>query len=291
MVVEIKALACELPAKLGLPFSKLSHGEVAKQAVAQGLVASISDATVWRWLDADAIRPWSHRSWIFPRDPDFAHKGGRVLDLYQGLWEGLPLGPDDYVVCADEKTSIQARRRLHPGLAPAPNRSRRVEFEYERKGALAYMAAWDARRARLFGLCHQTTGIEVYHRLVDMVMSQEPYRSARRVFWITDNGSSHRGNASVQRLAQWHANAIQVHTPVHASWLNQVEIYFSIVQRKVLTPNDFADLREVKTRLLEFQALYERSAKPFEWKFTRHDLRRLLAKVAASEFSQLRMAA
>lgn len=136
------------------------------------------------------------------------------------------------------------------------------------------------RRAIVFGACEQTTGIEAFHRLVDNVMTQEPYRSARRVFWITDNGSSHRGEASIQRLAQWYPNAIQVHTPVHASWLNQVEIYFSVVQRKVLTPNNFTDLKEIEDRLIEFQSLYESSATPFEWKFTRDDLHRLLEKIA-----------
>ena len=85
------------------------------------------------------------------------------------------------------------------------------------------MAAWDVRRARVFGQCEQTTGIDAYHRLVDHVMQQEPYRSAKRVFWVTDNGSSHRGSVSAKRLAQWYPHAVQVHTPVHASWLNQVE--------------------------------------------------------------------
>lgn len=111
-------------------------------------------------------------------------------------------------------------------------------------------------------------------------MQQEPYRSARRVFWVTDNGSSHRGHTSVERLRRWYPNAVQVHTPVHASWLNQVEIYFSVVQRKVLTPNDFEDLDALEARLLEFQALYEQHAKPFQWKFTREDLKRVFARVS-----------
>ncbi len=281
--MEIKALACALPKERDLPFSRLSHADIAREAVQRGVVASISGTTVWRWLSAEAIKPWSHRSWIFPRDAHFGEKASRLLDLYQGVWEGRPLGPDDYVISADEKTSIQARRRIHPGSAPAAGRCRRVEFEYQRGGALAYMAAWDVRRAKVFGQCESTTGIESYRRLVDLVMQREPYRSARRVFWVTDNGSSHRGQVSVQRLSEWYPNAIQVHTPVHASWLNQIEIYFSVVQRKVLTPNDFADLQEVEARLLDFQARYEQYAKPFEWKFTRDDLKTLLAKLAARE--------
>lgn len=277
--MEVKALACELPNELNLPFSRLSSRDVAREVVQRCIVASISNTTVWRWLNADAIKPWSYRSWIFPRDPDFAEKAGRVLDLYHGIWKGKPLSPHDCVICADEKTSIQARKRCHPGKAPVPAHPQLVEFEYERRGALAYLGAWDVHRARLFGRCEQTTGIDPYHRLVDQVMQQEPYRSARRVFWITDNGSSHRGHTSVERLHRWYSNAIQVHTPVHASWLNQIEIYFSVVQRKVLTPNDFHDLDAVEARLLEFQSLYEQHAKPFEWKFTRDDLKRLLAKL------------
>ena len=155
----------------------------------------------------------------------------------------------------------------------------RVEFEYERGGALAYLAAWDVRRAKIFGYCDPTTGIVPFDGLVQQVMSQEPYRQAKRVFWIVDNGSSHRGQAACQRLQQKYPNLVLVHLPVHASWLNQIEIYFSVVQRKVLTPNDFPCLNAVAKRLLEFQSYYEQVAKPFEWKFTRVELRELIAKL------------
>ena len=210
-----------------------------------------------------------------------------MLDLYQGLWDGQALRAEDYVVSADEKTSIQARVRLHPTLAPRPHHAMRVEFEYERGGALAYLAAWDVRRAKVFGRCETTTGIEPFGRLVQQVMEQEPYRHAARVFWIVDNGSSHRGAAAVKRLEGAYANLVLVHLPVHASWLNQVEIYFSVIQRKVLTPNDFSSLREVADRLLAFQPFYEQTAKPFEWKFTRADLQDLMDKMAAQTSTAL----
>jgi hypothetical protein len=251
-----------------------------REVARRGLVASISGRTLWRWLDEDAIRPWQHRSWIFPRDPDFRAKAERVLDLYQGLWNHQRLGADDYIVSADEKTSIQARLRLHPTVPPQPHQAMRVEFEYERGGALAYMAAWDVRRAKVFGRCETTTGIQPFDRLVQQVMEQEPYRKARRVFWIVDNGSSHRGEAARRRLQHAYANLILVHLPVHASWLNQVEIYFSVIQRKVLTPNDFSGLAEVANRLLAFQTYYEQIAKPFEWKYTRADLHELMQKIS-----------
>jgi len=282
VVIQVKALACELPCEQGIPLSRFSHAELARQAVARGLTAAISGTTVWRWLSADAIRPWSFRSWLFPRDPAFAKKAGRVLDLYQGLWDGRPLSPKDYVLSADEKTSIQARQRKASGCAPAPGRLRRVEHEYERHGAVAYCAAWDVRRAKVFGLCRPTTGIATWQALVDHVMHQEPYASADRVFWITDNGSSHRGQAAATRLQGWYKNAWLVNTPVHASWLNQIEIYFSVVQRKVLTPNECADLQSLVDRVLQFQAYYETIAKPFKWKFTRKDLERMLNKIRQS---------
>lgn len=289
-VLEIKALACQLPKDLDLPFSSLTHEEIARQAVKRGIVASISGATIWRWLNEDAIRPWCYRSWIWPRDPQFAQKAGRVLDLYHRRWDGEPLGPRDYVLSMDEKTSIQARKRLTPTHAPCPGRSGRVEHEYERCGALAYLAAWDVHRAKLFGICNPQTGIEPFQRLVDLVMTQQPYRSARRVFWITDNGSSHRGDAAVKRLSHRYHNAVLVHTPVHASWLNQIEIYFSVVQRRVLSPNDFNDLTELQACILAFQAHYETIAEPFQWKFTRDDLKNLLAKLSPAEMKHARAA-
>ena len=91
--MEVKALACELPSERNLPFSRFSHAEIAREAVRSGIVASISGTTVWRWLSSDAIKPWTYRSWLFPRDPAFAEKAGRVLDLYQGLWENKKLAP------------------------------------------------------------------------------------------------------------------------------------------------------------------------------------------------------
>ena len=279
MVVEIKALACQLPKELGVPFSSLTSDEIASQAARRGIVARISGMTVWRLLSSDAIKPWTHRSWIWPRDPHFVAKACPLLDLYHGMWQNEPLGPHDYVICADEKTSIQARKRIHDGRGPRPNHYRRVEFEYERRGALAYLAAWDVHRGKAFGLCRQTTGIQSFEALVDLVMSTEPYKSAARVFWIVDNGSSHRGEPSRRRLAKAYSNAMLVHLPIHASWLSQVEIYFSIVQRKVLHPNEFNDLKEVEDCLMRFQALYNSTAKPFQWKFTKDDLNRVLKEL------------
>jgi len=134
-------------------------------------------------------------------------------------------------------------------------------------------------------------GIEPFGRLVAQVMQTEPYASARRVFWVVDNGSSHRGKASIARLQERHKNLTLVHCPVHSSWLNQIEIYFSVVQRKVLTPNDFTDLDQVERRLLAFERRYEDAARPFEWKFTRTDLAKLMKRIREKERASLQLAA
>lgn len=279
MVATVKAVACEMPAQLELPFSRFSINDIREHLIEKKVVESIGSTTLWQWLHQDGIRPWTHRSWIFPRDPQFEAKAGPVVDLYARVWNGKPLGPGDFVISADEKTSIQARKRIHARTPPRPYRTSRVEHEYERMGALAYMAALDVHRAKVFGCCEPTTGIEPFGKLVDTVMSQEPYRSADRVFWIVDNGSSHRGAAASDRLRIGWPNLILVHTPVHASWLNQIEIYFSILQRKILTPNAFNSLEQLRAMILAFQQRYSSRATPFAWRFTRNDLRRLLTKL------------
>lgn len=276
---EIKALACTPPADVGLPLARWSHAELAAEAVHQQLVETISPATIGRWLAADAIKPWQHRSWIFPRDPNFAAKAGPVLDLYDRLWQGQPLGPNDYVISADEKSQLQALHRRHHDLPAGPGRTRRVEFEYRRGGTLAYLAGYDVHHARVIGTIAPTTGIEPFNDLVTQVMTTEPYASARRVFWIVDNGSSHAGQASINRMQQAWPTATLVHLPIHASWLNQVEIYFSILQRKAIATGDFTDLDELAARILAFQDRYNATADPFDWTYTRADLNNYLARL------------
>jgi hypothetical protein len=155
----------------------------------------------------------------------------------------------------------------------------KVEHEYQRCGAWAYIAAMDVHRAKLFGRCEEKTGIVPFERLVAQVMTQPPYNEARRVFLIVDNGSSHRGKPCIARLRERYPRLAVVHGPIHASWLNQIEIYFSILERKALTPNDFASLEALEERIIGFQNYYESIAQPFEWKFTRRDLNQLLNKM------------
>jgi len=274
----VQALACEIIFETERPLSRQSLSDLRRRAVT-ALGKPISRSTVWRMLHKADLKPWRYEYWIFPRDPEFASKAEVILDLYAGFWQEKPLGPNDYIISSDEKTSIQARIRCHRSLKPAPGRPRRIEFEYERGGALQYLAAWDVRRGYVMGRCEASTGIEPFGRLVTQVMQQEPYQAGQRVFWVVDNGSSHRGDASVSRLAKAYPRAIMIHTPVHASWLNQVEIYFSKIQRKVLTPNDFADLKEVEQRLHLYEELTNQNHRPFNWKFDRAKLTRFLERL------------
>ena len=288
-VAQVKAVACELPRDLGVPLSRFSRAEL-HRLVIERAVCEASASTIARWLSEDAIKPWQHRSWIFPRDPRFLEKAGPVLDLYERRWQGELLHPGDLVICADEKTQIQARQRSYPTAGPRAGRGQRVEHDYDRGGALCYLAAWDVHRGQLIGRCEQQTGIVPFGRLVEQVMTSAPYLNARRVFWIVDNGSSHRGQRSLDRLQTEWPNLVLVHLPFHASWLNQIEIVFSVIQRKVLTPNDFPSLQAVVERLDAFEHHYNEVAKPFEWTFARRHLTDLIARVADHE-PRLRLAA
>jgi DDE superfamily endonuclease len=281
----IKAIACEAVCATGLPLSRQSLTDLTARA-SKALDKPLSRSTVWRVLDADAIKPWQYEHWIFPRDPQFAAKAARVVDLYAGRWQDERLDPEDRILSADEKTSIQARIRCHATLGPASRRRRRIEHEYERGGALQYLAAWDIQEGMVMGRCEATTGIEPFGRLVEQVMRQPAYARAARVFWVVDNGSSHRGEASARRLVQAYPNAVLVHTPVHASWLNQVEIYFSIVQRKVLTPNDCTSLAAVEQRLRLYEELTNRSPRPFDWRFDRRKLTAFLRRLEAKRLAE-----
>jgi hypothetical protein len=233
VVATVKALAGALPARRDAPLSRSSTADLARLIAAHPDAPALSRRTIWRLRAQAALKPWRYQGWLFPRDPQFVAKAGRVLDLDAGWWEGQPLDPAACLLSADEQTSIQARGRRHATTPPRPGQPMRIEHAYARSGALADLAAWDVRRGGVIGRCEATTGLAPFGRLVDQVMAEEPYR---------------------------------------ASWLNQVELSFSVVQRKVLTPNDFPDLAAVEARLLAFQARYNDTAVPFHWRFTRQDL-------------------
>jgi transposase len=165
--------------------------------------------------------------------------------------EATPRLACDFVISVDEKTSVQARRRKQPTLPAAADPPMRVEHEYFARGLDLFGGLGPPSR-QAFGRGEKKSGIAPTDRLMSEVMSQEPYKSAQRVFWIMDNCSAHRGEKAMQRIRSRWPSAILVPTPIHASWLNQIEIYFSIVQRKVLTPNDFSSLTHLEQCLVDF---------------------------------------
>src|SRR3954452_7064081 len=198
-VAEVIAVACELPARHERPLSRFSRVELHRLVIEQG-VTEASATTIWRWLHDRSLKPWQQRSWIFPRDPEFQPKAGRVLDLYARRFEGRGLHPGEYVICADEKSQLQALARRHETIPAAPGRPARVEFEYRRGGTLAYLAAWDVHHARLFGRREAKTGIEPFGRLVDQGVSSAPYASPRRCSGSSTTAQAMPGSA---RLTDW----------------------------------------------------------------------------------------
>jgi transposase len=280
----VVALACQLPAATGVPLSRWTGPELAAELLAQGLVSGpVSVSSLLRILADNPVKPWQYQSWIYPRDPDFAAKAKVILDLYQGFYQGQPLGPGDRILSFDAKPSIQARGRIHATLPAAPGRPVRVEHEYVRHGALALLAGLDVHTGEVFASTPGTTGIVPFMDLVAQVMERPEYKNAPRVLVIVDNGSDHRGKKAADRLRAAHPNAIMIHTPVHASWLNQIEIFFSVIQKKVVSPNDFPSLEKLSETLLAFIDRYNRTAEPFNWKYTADDLKDLLHRIREHE--------
>jgi hypothetical protein len=185
-----------------------------------------------------------------------------ILDLCQGFYQGGPLGPGDRILSFDARPSIQARGRIHEALPAAPGRLARGEHEYLRHGALALLAGLDVHAGKVLASTPATTGIIPFLDLTGHVMARPEHKNALRVFVIVDNGSDHRGQKAIKRLARAHPNAVMIRTPVHASWLNQAEIFFSMIQKKVVSPDDFASLDQLSSTLLAFIDRCNQTARP-----------------------------
>ncbi|MGI0071516.1 MAG: IS630 family transposase [Thermoplasmata archaeon] len=274
------AFACELPARRGLPLSRLSHADIAREIRAE-IPSAPSRSTIARWLRANSLRPWHYRYWKFPRDPHFQEQAEQVIDLYHRRWEGRHLGPNEYVLSADEKTCIQVLHRTHPTAAPSPGHAIRVEHEYSRGEPVLYLAAVDVARGKVIGDLPEANTKVTFYRFVDRVMAREPYRSAHRVYWVLDHGHSHHPATFGEWMAQRHPNALPVYTPTHSSWLNVIENYFSALTRKALTPNDFPTREALRERIQGFERWRNRAARPIRWRFDRPDLDHLMERWAS----------
>ena len=280
-MAEVKALGLRAAGPSGMPLARWSCPELAREAATRGMVASVSASTVRRWLADDAIKPWQHRSWIFPRDPDFASKAARVLDLYARICDGEPLG-DRRV--RDQRGREARRPGPHaasiPALPPGRGRADAGRSEYARGGTLAYLAAYDVHRAQR----HRPVRAHHRHRPVHRTGRPSHDQPSPTPQPGGCSGSSTTAPPTAtgpppHRLSDAYPNAHMIHLPVHASWLNQVEIYFSVIQRKAAHPRRLRRPRHPRQRIIAFEKRYNPTARPFDWSFTRTDLNHLLTRL------------
>lgn len=275
--LRVKALACDRPWQVGEPLSRFSVYDVALRAWEAEIGMSYS--TIWRLLHRDALRPWFQKQWLFPNDPLLLQKAAPVLDLYHRRWQGEPLGPQDLVLCADEMTNLRFLARHHATMPPGPGREGRYEFSHDRDPeTFCYLAVLEVFTGRVYGHMDEQSGIEPFQQMLSNYLRCHAQK-AERIFLLVDNGSAHHPNTSPKRLATLDPRVITVHLPTHSSWLNQIEIYFSILKRKALTPLDLPDLNALRKRIYGFQSHYNCHAEPFKWKYTLSDLARYVKRL------------
>lgn len=282
----VRATACEAEWARAKGLSIASIRDIADRVVESlreeiGL-ERLPACTVWKILHEAALKPWHYRSWLFPKDPQFAERANVVLDLYAGLYEGEALSPRDVVLSLDEKPQLLLRTRCHPTVPPRPGRPGLVEFEYERHGTGVLLAGMDVRTGQVFHEVVETNGIVPFQAFLKRILDHGPYREAERIFLIVDNGSSHARTTFPGRLADQfprssHPELVAVSLPVHASWLNQIEIFFSIVQRKALKRFECSSreaMAEHLRRFIDSHNLHSHNLhpRPFRWSFTKRDL-------------------
>lgn len=268
-------IACELPDKLGSSLSQWDCLELARKLVDDGLVESISPDTVRRILEHHKLKPWRKHMWLtpkIPRDDMFCQIVREVCDLYTRRLE-----PHEAVLCVDEKTSLQPRTRLAPTLPARPGEPVRVEHEYERKGALNLIAAFDTRTGKVYGQCHERKRQVEFIELLEHLDKELPAHITL-IHLVMDNLRVHKGK-QVQAWLAKHPR-FQFHfTPVHCSWMNQVEQWFGILQRKRFSIANFESKADLKEKIEQFISHWNRYAKPFKW--TRRSFDKVLAKAEA----------
>ena len=261
VALHIVKLACERPDRMGCSLSQWDGPELARKLIADGAVQSISADTVARILRSHNLKPWRHHLWLsadVPRDQHFAQQISDLVDLYT-----RPLADEEMVMCADEKTNLQPRPRLAATLPTRPGQPTRLEHGYKRAGALHLFAAFDTRTGKVYARTEVRKRQNEFIALLTQ-MDREIPSSTRRIYLVLDNASIHKGK-QVQIWLQTHPRFVCWFLPVHCSWMNQVEQWFSIVQRKRLRISDFTDLDHLAERLMAFVAEWNAHAHPFNW--------------------------
>jgi hypothetical protein len=268
--------ACELPEQAGRSLSQWDCAELARQLVRDEVVASISPQTVQRVLAAHRLKPWRSHVWLHPRTPrdaTFAAQVRAVADLLTRLLDGHEL-----VLSLDEMTSLQPRPRRVATRPAQPGRPVQVEHEYGRAGATHLFAAFDTRSGHAYGVTTRRKRQVEYLTLLDHLDQSIP-ASITTIHLLADNVSVHHGKL-VQRWLAAHPRFVAHFTPVHCSWMNPVEQWFSILRRKRLRSPNFADVAALQRSLHQFIAEWNAIAHPFRW--THHSFDKILAKVEAA---------
>lgn len=277
MVATVKAVACDSAGAHSRGLARYTVRDSVARVLEELSLDRLGISTVWEILKRDAIKPWQFRSWIFPRDPEFAARAGVVLDLYGRTWGGLPLGERDFVLSGDEKPGILRRTRCHPTVLPRPGHPGRREFEYRRHGTGVLLALLDIGHGQVFHETVRKNGIDPFRQLIATTVAHERYRHAERLFFVVDNGGSHSRQRFQARLNEWfprpeYPEMIAVHLPKHASWLNQIELFFSLVGRRALKGFECKDLPTMSAHLTRFIEVHNENPRPFKWRFTKEDL-------------------
>ena len=270
---QVTALACSAPQQAGVPLSRWSCAELAIALVSLGLVAQIATSTVWRWLQAERLKPWRYHLWQHSRDPHFLPRAKAVLQLYEQAVELLKAGI--WVICVDEKTSLQARQGLDEPLPACPGSPLQVAARYIRRGALQLFAALSVADGQVYGCCRARKCFSDFQAFfLEVVVPEAIQRGVKEIRLILDHGPTHAPKQLEAWLAQqqlqqaWPFTVQVVWLPKYASWLDQIELWFSVLQRKALTPNHFTSLEALQLRLINFIEHYNHSAQPIQWSYT-----------------------
>ncbi len=275
---QVTATACQLPRQQDVPLARWSRAELARRVAAACPDGAVSPGTVGRWLRAERLRPWRYRMWQHIHDPaTFLARARPVLDAYAHARTMLAHGA--WVVCVDEKTSIQAREAVvapEPPIAGAPMRQ---SPRYYRRGARQLMAGWSVADGQVIGCCTERKRFaDFQHFLTTVLLPEAIRRQVQTVVLILDNGPTHAPKqlAAWIQAQNWPVTVQIVWLPPNASWLDQIEIWFSVLQRKLLTPNHFAGVEALEQAIAAFIAAHNAQARPITWTYTSDALEKKL---------------
>ena len=270
---QVTALACSTPEQAEVPLARWSCAELAIALVTLGVVVRIAGSTVWRWLQDERLKPWRFHLWQHSRDPLFLERAKVVLGLYEQAVALLKAGI--WLICVDEKTSLQARQGVDDPVPACPGAAVHLAARYIRRGALQLFAALSVADGQVYGCCRPRKCFADFQAFfLEIIVPEAIRRGVTEIRLILDHGTTHAPKQLEAWLSQQHQELAWPFTvqvvwlPKYASWLDQIEIWFSILQRKALTPSHFVDLEALQQRILDFIAHYNHSAKPIHWSYT-----------------------